>query len=154
MNDRSDDYEIGYGKPPAHSRWVKGQSGNPKGRARGKRGVKTDLARAIDGQQIVVIKGEEIKDSRQALTLLMLASRAAAGDVKAASILVPLIIQTFGLEDRGKANATLSPGDAALLREYLNGVPPGEAAAAPGNSAEEQADVALEPDAPKNGCSR
>ncbi|MEM1238051.1 MAG: DUF5681 domain-containing protein [Pseudomonadota bacterium] len=28
----ADDYGIGYGKPPAASRWQKGQSGNPKGR--------------------------------------------------------------------------------------------------------------------------
>ncbi|SRR6266498_1369189 len=28
------DYEIGYGKPPVHTRFVKGQSGNPKGRPR------------------------------------------------------------------------------------------------------------------------
>jgi hypothetical protein len=25
------DYEVGYGKPPKHSRFRKGQSGNPKG---------------------------------------------------------------------------------------------------------------------------
>lgn len=25
------DYKVGYGKPPKHSRWRKGQSGNPKG---------------------------------------------------------------------------------------------------------------------------
>jgi hypothetical protein len=28
----SDDYDIGFGKPPEASRWQKGQSGNPKGR--------------------------------------------------------------------------------------------------------------------------
>lgn len=28
----AEDYGIGYGKPPAASRWQKGQSGNPKGR--------------------------------------------------------------------------------------------------------------------------
>jgi hypothetical protein len=27
-----DDYEVGYGKPPEHTRFKKGQSGNPKGR--------------------------------------------------------------------------------------------------------------------------
>jgi len=28
----SDDYEIGFGKPPKFNQWKKGQSGNPKGR--------------------------------------------------------------------------------------------------------------------------
>ena len=26
------DYEVGYGRPPVHSRFRKGQSGNPRGR--------------------------------------------------------------------------------------------------------------------------
>lgn len=34
-------YEIGYGKPPKHSRFKKGQSGNPRGR---KRSFQLDLA--------------------------------------------------------------------------------------------------------------
>ena len=31
---QSADYEVGYGKPPRHTRFVKGQSGNPRGRPR------------------------------------------------------------------------------------------------------------------------
>ena len=31
MTQRSQDYEVGYGRPPKHSQWKKGQSGNPKG---------------------------------------------------------------------------------------------------------------------------
>jgi hypothetical protein len=29
---KSDDYDVGYGKPPVHSRFKPGQSGNSKGR--------------------------------------------------------------------------------------------------------------------------
>jgi hypothetical protein len=31
-NDSAGDYEVGRGKPPKHSQWKKGQSGNPRGR--------------------------------------------------------------------------------------------------------------------------
>lgn len=113
------DYETGYGKPPRHSRWQKGQSGNPKGRAKGKRGLKTDLAQAIDGQQTISIGGKKITGTRQSLTLLTLASRAAAGDIKAASHLLPLIVQTFGIEDRGGGKSALSASDQALLDKLL-----------------------------------
>jgi hypothetical protein len=30
-------YDVGYGKPPLHTRFRKGQSGNPKGRSKGTR---------------------------------------------------------------------------------------------------------------------
>ena len=33
----SDDYEVGYGKPPKSRQWKPGQSGNPKGRPKGAR---------------------------------------------------------------------------------------------------------------------
>jgi Family of unknown function (DUF5681) len=32
---RGGGYQVGYGKPPVHSRFRKGQSGNPRGRPRG-----------------------------------------------------------------------------------------------------------------------
>jgi len=35
------DYEIGYRKPPAHTRFKAGQSGNPAGRPRGARKQQT-----------------------------------------------------------------------------------------------------------------
>ena len=42
-----DDYEIGYRKPPKHTRWKKGQSGNKNGRPKKKLGA-SDIERAFD----------------------------------------------------------------------------------------------------------
>ena len=42
-----DDYEVGYKKPPKHTRWKKGQSGNKKGRPKKKLGP-SDIEKAFD----------------------------------------------------------------------------------------------------------
>lgn len=41
------DYEVGYKKPPKHTRWKKGQSGNKRGRPKKKLGS-SDIERAFD----------------------------------------------------------------------------------------------------------
>ena len=40
-------YEVGYGKPPTHSQFRPGQSGNPAGRRKGVRNLKTDVMRTL-----------------------------------------------------------------------------------------------------------
>ena len=53
-------YDIGYGKPPKHARWKKGQSGNPNGRPRRDRNVGA-LVAALLAQRIVVRTGKTTK---------------------------------------------------------------------------------------------
>lgn len=45
--DGPNDYEVGYKKPPKHTRWKKGQSGNQRGRPKKKLGI-SDIERAFD----------------------------------------------------------------------------------------------------------
>ena len=40
-------YEVGYGKPPQHSRFKPGQSGNPKGRPKSAKGLNTIVGKLI-----------------------------------------------------------------------------------------------------------
>lgn len=53
-SDDSNDYEVGYGKPPKHGQFVKGRSGNPKGRTKGK--TAGSMLRAVLDQPVVVTK--------------------------------------------------------------------------------------------------
>jgi Family of unknown function (DUF5681) len=46
MNDQNDDH-AGYGKPPKHSQFKKGQSGNPKGRPKGTFNAPTAVEQAL-----------------------------------------------------------------------------------------------------------
>ena len=102
-----DDYEVGYGKPPKHSRFPPGQSGNPKGRRKGSRGLKSDLEAELNAVHTITNSkdGSKMKDRQQRLAIKTLCRRAALGDLKAQGILFPLILQIFGVEDRGEGRA-------------------------------------------------
>lgn len=131
-----DGYAVGYGKPPKEHQFKRGQSGNPRGRQKGSRGLKTDLQAELDGTIAITINGERVSGTRQRLFVKALATRAAFGDLKAAAILAPLILQVLGIEDRGGRKQQLSASDQALLDEILSAGEP----IADGNSAGEQPD--------------
>lgn len=117
--DSAPDYEAGYGKPPKASRWQPGQSGNPRGRTKGSRGLKTDLGKALNVRTTIKINGKVYKGATQELAMLGLAMRAAAGDLRAAKELSRLVLAIFGPDDRGGEKARLSAMDQELLRRAL-----------------------------------
>jgi len=117
----ADDYEVGYRKPPKHSQFQPGKSGNPNGRSKGSRGLKTDLAAELDAKHTIQINKQPVTASRQRLMVRTLAIRAASGDLKATQLLMPMILQVLGIEDRGTAKETLSLADQMLLEQLLLG---------------------------------
>ncbi len=114
-------YEVGYGKPPKEHRFPPGQSGNPGGRKKGSRGIKTDLHAELSSVLTISINRQPVSGTKQRLMLKSLATRAAAGDVRASALLLPLIMQIFGIEDRGHDRRQLSRQDQAILDELLAG---------------------------------
>lgn len=119
IDDDDDGNDGGYGKPPKKYQFQKGQSGNPKGRKKGTRGLKTDLHKAISTKQTIKINGKTYTGTTQELAMLGLAMRAAAGDLKAQKQLTDLIMAIFGPDDRGGEQAKLSKLDQELLDEFL-----------------------------------
>ena len=65
------------------------------------------------------INGQPVRGTRQQLFLRALTSRAAAGDLRAAAILAPLVIQVLGIEDRNLGPRQLSAEDQLLLDQIL-----------------------------------
>ena len=51
------DYVAGFGKPPRASQFAKGKSGNPAGRPRGARSMRTLLQEILDQPVTISIKG-------------------------------------------------------------------------------------------------
>jgi hypothetical protein len=118
-----DDDAVGYGRPPRQSRWKKGQSGNPSGRPKGTRGLKTDLRAELISRMEISMNGKRVSGTKQQLMLRTLTARAAAGDVKATRTLIDLVMRVFGPEDQGSGPKSLSRTDQQILDELLGRQP-------------------------------
>ena len=112
--------KVGYGRPPRHTRFRKGQSGNPNGRPQGGANAKTIVSRAIS-EKVTIREGE----TERAVTKLegMLQAhliKAIKGDTRSASLVINLVTR-LGLlaETENKSFSALSEEDHAILDEYV-----------------------------------
>ena len=115
-----DDEVVGYGKPPKKHRFKKGKSGNPNGRSKGAKGLKTDLKEVLAAPVTVSIGGKEYTGSRQKITLVAMAMRAVMGQPRSAEMLIKTTLNVLGPDDEGAAGERLSKRDEELLKQLLN----------------------------------
>jgi hypothetical protein len=90
-SDDSGDYEVGRGKPPRHTRFKKGQSGNPKGRPRGSGNVYTLAHRELKKKVVIVVDGERKKITKLQAVMIQLVNGAATGKLRN----IQLLLQMF-----------------------------------------------------------
>jgi hypothetical protein len=62
-------YQVGYCRPPVHTRFKPGQSGNPSGRVKGSKNLKT-LFHQILNEQIPLIDGNQSKKITKAEAIM------------------------------------------------------------------------------------
>src|SRR6266446_3499787 len=86
--DRKSDYEVGYGKPPLHTRFKKGQSGNPRRRPRGAKNLTTLLIDALNQPVVVTENGRRRKIAKRELGIAQLVNKFAMADPQATKILL------------------------------------------------------------------
>ncbi len=85
------DYEIGYGRPPQHSRFKPGESGNDKGRPKGRRNVRTVVEEVLN-QRITIREGDRTRSLRKLDgVVLTMVNKALQGDVKAQASVLALL---------------------------------------------------------------
>ena len=107
-DDHFDDYKIGYKKPPTHSQFKKGKSGNPAGRPKGKINFKTDLAEEL-AEKIRVREGDKtITVSKQRALVKRLMNGVLQGNPRMTAILINVIHRYMGSEELMSADEALN----------------------------------------------
>lgn len=105
-------YEVGYGKPPKHTQFKKGQCANPKGRGARKPFVEKDAFRELLNEKITYnSQGKTKKATRLELLIRRHVAQALReGGVQSAILLLKLHKQFRGPSDAKTHIVTFSPG--------------------------------------------
>ena len=86
----SDNYEVGYGRPPKDTRFRKGVSGNPSGRTRKPQDFDQQLLREAGSFVTITEKGRRVRISKHDVAIRQLVHKAMTGDLSALKTFVPL----------------------------------------------------------------
>jgi len=112
------DYPVGKGRPPVQTRWKVGQSGNPKGRPKGHRNIRSELLE-IASQKIAVRDGDkERRVSLLAANFLAHAIKGAKGDPRSSGLVFNLAekMKVIPHEESNDVETVSAAGGAAKPR--------------------------------------
>ena len=136
----SNGYEVGYRKPPKHTQFRAGRSGNRTGRRKGVRNLATDVKRILKVPVKVKENGRSRKISTQEGALMVLREKALKGDARSLDRLLEYASRFYN--DAGEIGLAPCADDQAILAAYAEEV---AAAAKPSTPAESPADPTPNP---------
>jgi hypothetical protein len=115
-------YAVGYGKPPKHTQFKKGQSGNKTGRSKRVHAIKTLVLQELD-ERIDIREGTREKTiTKQRALIKAIVAKAIKGDMRAASLLLAMVIPLQDAAAAQIAAVELTKDDKTLvelLTEYM-----------------------------------
>ncbi len=111
------DYEVGYSKPPQHTRFAKGQSGNPRGRPSGAKNFTTLLREALNEPVIVTENGGRRKVSKRQAIVTQLVNRSATADFRAIKILLDIVRDMERQTEPTPESSNFSEADEKVLEQ-------------------------------------
>ena len=116
-----DEAEVGYRKPPRHSRFRKGQSSNSRGKLRGTKNSATLLKQALLASVLVKEDGRETKTSKLKVIVTRVVHEAMQGDYDSICLLLRYAGLDRRLNEPKHERRGLSAEAAALISRALLG---------------------------------
>jgi Family of unknown function (DUF5681) len=120
MAEDEDDYKVGPGKPPLHTRFRKGQSGNPGGRS--KKNLPALLAEALDEPVFVTIDGERRQITKREAVVHQLVNESAGANLRATKMLFDMMKdaeQKAGATSPAPEPRPLDEADKEVLQQFV-----------------------------------
>ena len=121
MTEATKTYDVGFGRPPRHTRFQPGQSGNPKGKPKKVVSLAIDIQREL-AERIGIREGDRsLKVSKQRALVKALLARALKGDTRAAGLVLQLVAKL--IDPNGQTGpesaAELNLEDVAIIERFL-----------------------------------
>lgn len=112
------DQEVGFGKPPTHTQFKPGISGNPKGRPKGSRNLTTILAKALRERVIVNENGRRRTMTKLDAAVGQLVNKSASGDLAALRQLI-ILAASIDVQSTEPTETQLSEVDRKIMKSVL-----------------------------------
>ena len=113
------EHDSGYGRPPKHSQFRKGQSGNPRGRPKSATSFKADLAAELQEKLALTENGKERKITKQRAFIKTLTAAAIKKDIRAVNALLACM-KYFGVGEEERVTENVDIEDLDLLETYVD----------------------------------
>lgn len=119
VNEDSQQYEVGFCKPPKNTRFQKGRSGNPQGRPKGSRNLASVLERTLRERVVINENGTRRIVTKLEAAVKQLVNKAASGDLAAMRQLSSLAnsVEIEATADLNKS--TLDQADLKIMNRLL-----------------------------------
>jgi len=118
-------YGVGRGRPPKHTQFQKGESGNPKGRPKGARNLRKVLEECLLAPMPMAVNGKQVRMTTAEVLIKKMITEMGKGNMPAARILMELMLHVDARTPAPANDAApeaadeLEPDDDQIIRQAL-----------------------------------